>query len=70
MTYTSEYRMQEAYLAPVHEILSLEIQAICQTRLTGGEIEPGEGFDWGKIKRPGPVYQRKGNSQMRRVVQP
>lgn len=49
MTYTSDYRTQEAYLAPVYEILSLETLAICQTSLTGGEIEPGEGFDWGKL---------------------
>lgn len=41
--------MQEDYLAPVCDILSLESQVICQTSLTGGDIKPGEGFDWGTL---------------------
>lgn len=44
-----ESRAQEAYLAPVCDVLSLESQAICQTSLAGGDIKPGEGFDWGTL---------------------
>ena len=37
----------EAYEAPVCDVLSFEGQAFCQTSLTGGEIQPGTGENWG-----------------------
>ena len=35
-----------AYEAPSCAELALEGQPICETSFTGGEIRPGEGFDW------------------------
>lgn len=49
MTKIIESCAPEAYLAPVCDVLSLESQAICQTSLAGGDIKPGEGFDWGTL---------------------
>jgi hypothetical protein len=39
----------EAYESPVCEVLSVEGQAFCQTSLTGGEIQPGTGENWGNL---------------------
>lgn len=36
-----------AYEAPLCAVLALEGQPICETSLTGNEIEPGTGDDWG-----------------------
>ena len=38
-----------AYLAPSCAMLALEGQPICDTSLTGNEIEPGSGDDWGTL---------------------
>ena len=37
----------EAYEALVCCVLSFEGQALCQTSLVGGEIQPGTGENWG-----------------------
>lgn len=39
----------EAYEAPVCAILSFEGQALCQTSLGAGEIQPGTGDNWGTL---------------------
>ena len=39
----------EAYQAPESLVLALESQEICQTSLSGGEIQPGQGSDWGSF---------------------
>ena len=41
---------QESYVAPACvELPFCAEAAICQTSLTGGEIEPGQGVDWGNL---------------------
>lgn len=41
--------MTEAYEAPSCSMFSFEGQALCQTSLTGGEIQPGSGENWGNF---------------------
>lgn len=38
-----------AYVAPSCAVLALEGQPICETSLTGGDIQPGSGVDWGTL---------------------
>ncbi len=43
-------KMQEAYQAPVCvELPFFADAAICETSFTGGEIDPGQGVDWGNL---------------------
>lgn len=45
-----EPRRTGVYTAPSCAVLALEEgQPICETSLTGGEIKPGEGFDWDNL---------------------
>ena len=39
--------MTEAYEAPSCSMFSFEGQALCQTSLGAGEIQPGTGENWG-----------------------
>ena len=48
MIKNTEFGAAEAYQAPACAVLSFEEgQALCQTSLNGGEIEPGTGENWG-----------------------
>ncbi|MBQ3722633.1 MAG: hypothetical protein II851_02880 [Bacteroidales bacterium] len=47
MIHNEKILLPEAYLAPECCVLSFEGQALCQTSLTGGEIQPGTGENWG-----------------------
>lgn len=47
MNKNTEFGAAEAYEAPVCCVLSFEGQALCQTSLVGGEIQPGTGENWG-----------------------
>lgn len=49
MINNKERNVSEAYRAPEALVLSLEGGAICETSFTGGDIKPGEGFDWGNL---------------------
>ena len=41
--------MTEAYEPPVCEMLPFDGQALCQTSFTGGDIQPGNGENWGNF---------------------
>jgi hypothetical protein len=41
---------QDAYVTPASVVLPFFAEAaICETSLNGGEIDPGEGVDWGTL---------------------
>ena len=46
MNYESS-QMPEVYWTPECLVLALEGREICQTSLSGGEIQPGTGENWG-----------------------
>ncbi len=47
MTMNRVTSVTEAYEAPVCSVWSFEGQALCQTSLGAGEIQPGTGENWG-----------------------
>ena len=50
MIKNNEFRRSEAYRAPECEVLAMYGgQAVCETSFSDGEIDPGEGMDWGNL---------------------
>ena len=49
MVKNKDLQVSDVYYAPECLVLAIEGQEICETSFNGGEIQPGEGSDWGTL---------------------